>query len=84
MFFSCSKLKSIPDISIWNTENVKNMTGMFGNCFCLTSLPDINKWTISKKTKIANMFRGCKDELNIPEKFRHTEDDNEDYKNNFH
>ena len=57
---------------------------MFGNCFCLTSLPDINKWTISKKTKIANMFRGCKDELNIPEKFRHTEDDNEDYKNNFH
>ena len=69
MFFSCSKLLSLPDISNWNTHNVKNMTGMFGDCPMLTSLPDISKWSLNKKTLVVNMFKGCNKNLEIPDKF---------------
>ena len=43
MFSNCAKLKSLPDISKWNTNNVDNMGGMFSNCKSLISLPDISK-----------------------------------------
>jgi surface protein len=74
MFFSCSKLVSLPDISGWDTQNVKNMTGMFGDCGMLTSLPDLSKWTVNKKTLIMNMFKGCREDLEIPKKFRKVND----------
>ena len=32
MFEDCISLKSLPDISNWNTNNVTNMSGMFCNC----------------------------------------------------
>ena len=32
MFYECSSLKSISDISKWNTNNVTNMNGLFSNC----------------------------------------------------
>ena len=34
-------LKSLPDISKWNTSNVINMSYMFSGCTSLNSLPDI-------------------------------------------
>ena len=43
MFYDCSSLNSLPDISKWNTSNVNNMSGMFYNCSNLSSLPDISK-----------------------------------------
>ena len=30
MFYECSSLSSLPDISEWNTINVTNMSFMFG------------------------------------------------------
>jgi len=32
MFYKCSKLSKLPDISKWNTNNVTNMSGMFFGC----------------------------------------------------
>ena len=41
MFYKCSSLSSLPDISKWNTSNVTDMRGMFSNCSSLSSLTDI-------------------------------------------
>ena len=41
MFYRCSSLSSLPDISNWNTTNVNNMSDMFLGCSSLSSLP---KW----------------------------------------
>ena len=37
MFYKCSSLSSLPDISKWNTSNVTNMSCMFYDCFSLLS-----------------------------------------------
>ena len=50
IFYNCYELESLPDISKWNTENVINMTGLFGCEFSLDYksnlkiIPDISKW----------------------------------------
>ena len=44
MFYGCSSLISLPDISKWNTKNVNAMGLMFEECSSLISLPDISKW----------------------------------------
>ena len=44
MFHRCDRLKSLPDISKWNTQNVIDMSYMFYKCKSLVSLPDISKW----------------------------------------
>ena len=37
MLFECSSLKSLPDISKWNTNNVTDMRGLFSNCSSIKS-----------------------------------------------
>ena len=44
MFYICSSLMSLPDISKWNTENVIDMGRMFSICSSLVGLFDISKW----------------------------------------
>ena len=44
MFFGCSSLLSLPDISKCDTSNVTNISGIFSNCSSLIILPDISKW----------------------------------------
>ena len=44
LFICYESLSSLSDISKWNTENVTDMTYMFGFFEFLTSLPDISKW----------------------------------------
>ena len=48
MFYECSSLISLPDISKWDTKNVTNMSYMFNGCSSLISLPDISKWDTLK------------------------------------
>ena len=57
MFRECKSLTSLPDISKWNTNNVKDMSSMFEGCSSLSSLP---KWKIHDVTIKKNMFKGCK------------------------
>ena len=47
LFYECSSLKSLPDISKWNTNNVNNMSYLFYECKSLEYLDDISKWNIS-------------------------------------
>ncbi len=44
MFYKCSSLLSLPDISKWNTSNVTNIFNIFSECSSLLSLLDISKW----------------------------------------
>ena len=43
MFAFCSSLKSISNISNWNTENDNKLDGMFEDCRSLKSIEDIAK-----------------------------------------
>ena len=44
LFSSCSSLLSLPDISKWNLDKVKNINGIFSECSSLIFLPDISNW----------------------------------------
>ena len=41
MHKGCSTLKTLPDISKWNKDNITNISGLFFNCYSLKQLPDI-------------------------------------------
>ena len=70
MFNECLSLKSIPDISNWNTSKVKDISQMFSCCSSLSSIPDISKWDISNVTNKKDIFYKCDESLNIPRKFQ--------------
>ena len=44
MFYLCSNLGSLPDISKWNINKVETMESIFCDCMRLKSLPDISIW----------------------------------------
>ena len=58
LFFNCNFLKSIPDISNWNTEKVIDMSYIFGNC-SIKDLPDISGWNIENVTNLEGIFYQC-------------------------
>jgi len=39
MFFYCSSLSSLPDLSKWDTKNVTDMSSMFDSCPKLKNQP---------------------------------------------
>ena len=67
MFYECTSLISLPDISKFNTSNITDMSGIFGYCLSLTSLPDISKWNTSNVTNMSGMFLGCISLTSLPE-----------------
>ena len=48
IFTNCSSLISLPDISKWDTHNVKKMSSIFNGCSSSVSIPDISKWDTKK------------------------------------
>ena len=46
MFCNCASLLSIPDISKWNTANIKYAKSLFEGCISLKEWPDISNWNI--------------------------------------
>ena len=67
MFYGCSSLKSLPDISKWNTKNTDNMRCMFYECSSLKSLPDISKWNTTSVYIINQMFCKCSSLQSLPD-----------------
>ena len=67
MFYGCSSLISLPDISKWNTNNVTNMSYMFNQCSSLSSLPDISKWHTNNVTNMNSMFNCCSSLISLPD-----------------
>ena len=59
MFYECSSLISLPDISKWNTSNITYMNYMFYKCSSLIFLPDISKWNVSNVKNMNYMFYEC-------------------------
>ena len=68
--FSCSSLKSLPDISEQDTKNVTHISYMFEHYESLKSLPDISKWDTKNVTNMSLIFLGCNEKI-IPEKFKY-------------
>ena len=66
MFLNCESLITLPDISKWNTSNVKNISGMFLFCNSLISLPDISKWDTNEVKHKEDMFSGCNSLISLP------------------
>ena len=56
MFSGCSSLKSLSDISKWNTDNTNNMSYLFNECSSLEELPDISNWNTTKVINMEKMF----------------------------
>ena len=66
LFFGCSSLKSLPDISNWDTSNVVDMQWMFGRCSSLKEL-DLSNFHTEKVEYMSGMFKGdvLLEDLNI-------------------
>jgi len=60
MFHGCI---SLTNVSLFNTSNVTDMTGMFGGCASLTTVPLFNT---SNVTSTDGMFYGCTSLTTVP------------------
>ena len=67
LFLECSSLKYLPDISVWNTSNVKYISLIFYGCSSLISIPDISKWNINKVCSIFGLFYKCSSLESLPD-----------------
>ena len=67
LFYGCTSLISVPDISNWNTKNVNNMCAIFRDCISLESLPDISKWNTNNVINMNSMFSNCKSLKSLPD-----------------
>ena len=67
MFYNCSSLISLPNISKWNTSNIINMEYLFYNCSSLTKLPDISNWKTDNLKNMDNIFYGCDSLILLPD-----------------
>ena len=59
MFSCCVSLISLPDLSKWNTENLRDIYHMFEQCISLSSFPDITKWDIQVDNDIYELNEMC-------------------------
>ena len=67
MFYECSSLISLINISKWNTIKITNMSYLFYGCSSLLTLPDISKWNTINVTDMSNMFSGCSSLKYLPD-----------------
>ena len=67
MFYNCSSLSSLADISKWNIDNVIDMNGMFSFCSSLSSLPDISQWNTNNVKNMSWMFNCCSSLSSLPD-----------------
>ena len=58
MFYCCISLSSFPDISKWNTSNLKEAKGIFEQCISVTIFPDISNGNISN-IDMSYLFYNC-------------------------
>ena len=72
MFGVCISLKTLPDISNWNTSKNKSFIGMFYKCQMpfINIITDISKWDFSNVEKIGDfhgLFQGCSSLISLPD-----------------
>ena len=67
MFGECLSLKSLPEISKWNTVNIKSLSGLFYKCKSLEILPDISKWNLANALNLSILFYECSSLKKLPD-----------------
>ena len=67
MFYNCSSLITLPDLSKWNTDKVFKMDGMFYNCNKIYSLPDISRWNTENCISMSHLFYNCSSLSSLPD-----------------
>ena len=67
MFYGCTSLVSLPDISNWNMDDVTDIKGMFASCPSLYVLSDISNWNTSSITDMSILFAECSSLTSIPD-----------------
>ena len=56
LFYGCSSLKSLPDISNWKTSKVQNINCLFYECPKLESITDISNWNTNNINDMISYF----------------------------
>ena len=64
LFYGCSSLKSLPDISKWNFDNIKNTSLLFAGCSSLKTLPDISNWNLFNNKNKPISFHSLNNDIN--------------------
>ena len=59
IFYDCSSLSFLHNISNLNNSNVTDMEHMFNIYSSISFLPDISKWNTSNVTDMKHMFYRC-------------------------
>ena len=67
MFYGCSSLISLQDITKLNTSKIKSMKGLFAWCSSLTSLPDISNWDTFNVNDMSELFSWCTSLKSLPD-----------------
>ena len=67
MFYGCSSLISLPDLSLWDTNKNIDINNIFKDCSSLISIPDISNWKIDKVNDMNNIFCGCSSLVSLPD-----------------
>ena len=84
-FANCCELNEIPDISLWNTENIIDLSYMFYKCEKIKNLPELsNKWNLKNCWYMRGMFDECpllENKPNFPQLNNEDENDNDNYLN---
>ena len=58
-------LKSVGDLSKWDTSKTTNMSAMFQNCESLKSVGNIGEWDVSNVTDMRWLFNKCSSLTNV-------------------
>ena len=67
IFSNCKSLFSLPDISKWNTNNIKSFYCLFFKCFLLKYIPNISIWNTSNVTNMGFLFSYCSSLIKLPD-----------------
>ena len=66
LFYECSSLFFLPDISNWNTSKVINMSHLFFECRSLSFISDLSNWDTKNVNNMRSMFYGCSSLKKMP------------------
>ena len=65
MFYDCSSLSTLSDISKWDIKNVNNMSYMFYNCHSLSPIKYISKWKNKNNISMDNIYNNYNKCINL-------------------
>ena len=67
LFFNCTNLLSVDNLSIFNKYGLVDLSYMFAGCSSLKEIPDIFQLEVHNVVKIKNLFDSCSSLKEIPD-----------------